>query len=80
MNLVAKNAAPIELVHPRAVGDAESVQMGDGRTDSMRRGRRRCRTYPDQHKRRDDFAPRRSGNGLAAMPSYRLTGPRGPLP
>jgi len=80
LNLVAKNTAPMELVHKRAVGDAESVHMGDGPADSMGRGRRRGRAYPDQYERRDDFAPSRSGNGLAAMPSHRLTGPRGPLP
>jgi hypothetical protein len=80
LNLVAKNTAPIELVHPRAVGDAESVQMDGWGADSMGRGCRRGRAYSDQHKRRDDFASRRSRNGLATVPSHRLAGSRGPLP
>jgi hypothetical protein len=48
--------------------------------DSMGGSRRRCGAHTCQYERWDDFAPSRSGDGLAAMPSNRLSGSRGPMP
>lgn len=75
-----ENARFIELIYPRDVGDVDSVYVRDGGADSMSGSRHRCGAHTCQYERWDDFAPSRSGDGLAAMPSYRLSGPRGPTP
>jgi hypothetical protein len=54
--------------------------MRDGGADSMSGSCYRCSAHTYQYERWDDFAPSRSGDGLAAMPSDRLSGPRGPMP
>jgi hypothetical protein len=46
----------------------------------MSGSRRCCGANACQYERWDNLAPSRSGDGLAAMPSYRLPGPRGPMP
>lgn len=56
------------------------VYMGDGDGDSVSGSCRRYGAHTCQYERWDDFAPSRSGEGFAAMPSYRLPGPRGPMP
>ena len=78
-NLVARMLVLTELIHPGGVGDVYCAYMGrDG--DSASGSRHRCGAHACQYERWDDFAPSRSGGGLAAMPSYRLPGPRGPMP
>lgn len=82
-NLVAMMPRSIELINPRGVGDVygQGVRAHMGRNgDSVCGSRRGCGAHPYQYKRWDDFAASRSGNGLAAMPAYRLSGPRGPIP
>jgi len=54
--------------------------MRDGSADSVSGSCHRRSAHTCQYERWDDFTPSRSGNGLAAMPSYRLSGPRGPKP
>jgi hypothetical protein len=56
------------------------IRMDGGGTDSVSGSRRRGGTHPDQHKRGDNSAPSRCGNGLTAMPSHWLADPRGPMP
>jgi len=54
--------------------------MGGGGGDSVSGSRHRCSAHTGHYKRWNDFAPSRSGGGLAAMPSHRLPGPRSPIP
>jgi hypothetical protein len=54
--------------------------MRDGGADAMSGSCYRYSAHTCQYERWDDFAPSRSGDGLAAMPSYRLPGSRGPMP
>jgi hypothetical protein len=78
-NLVARMPRSIELIYPRDVRDVYCAYMGR-HSDSASGGRRRCGAHTCQYEHWDDFAPSRSRFGLAAMPSYLLSGSRGPIP
>jgi hypothetical protein len=79
LDLVARMPRSTELVNPRDVGDVYCAYMGrDG--DSVSGSRRCCGAHACQYEHWDDFAPSCSRFGLAAMPSYLLSGSRGLIP